>query len=65
MLEKIFISARFFTPKELQEFEEKHGYKVTEVWYMCSTGEIDCSEPEEKEFIMKYGIPRILARFGY
>lgn len=62
---KYYISERFFTSEELKEFEQRHGYKVSEVYYVCSTGEINCADPEEKEFIMKYGIPRILARFGY
>lgn len=64
-LERYYISERFFTKEELELFEKTHGYKVTEGWYMSSQGEIDCSDPEEKAFIMKYGIPRILARFGY
>lgn len=65
MLAKFFISERFFTKEELEVFEKRHGYKVSEIHYMSSSGEIDCSDPEEKDFIMKYGIPRILARFGY
>lgn len=65
MIEKIFISERFFTSEELKKFEQRHGYKVTEISYSSVNGEIDCADPEEKEFIMKYGIPRILARFGY
>nr|DAK36971.1 MAG TPA: Enterococcin [Caudoviricetes sp.] len=64
MIDKIFISARFFTQEELQEFKNRHGYEVTEISYACKE-EIDFSQPEEKEFLMKYGTPRILARFGY
>lgn len=60
-----YISKRFFTKEELKAFEKKHGYKVTEIKYSSTQGEIDCSNPEEKSFIMEYGIPRILARFGY
>lgn len=65
MESKIYISERFFTSEELKTFERRHGYAVTTIGYMCSSGEIDFSEPEEKAFLMKYGIPRILARFGY
>ena len=51
MTEKIFISARFFTQEELQEFKKRHGYEVTEISYACNK-EIDFSQPEEKEFLM-------------
>ncbi|GIZ15292.1 hypothetical protein [Capnocytophaga catalasegens] len=60
---KYYISERFFTKDELKSFEQKHGYKVTEIHYMCIHGEIDFSEPKEKEFLMREGFPKILARF--
>lgn len=63
MIEKIFISERFFTSEELKEFEQKHGYKVTEISYSSVNGEIDFSISEEKEFLMREGFPMILARF--
>lgn len=62
MVEKIFISAKFFTREELQEFKKRHGYEVTEISYACKE-EIDFSQPEEKEFLMREGFPKILARF--
>ena len=66
MLQKYFISKRFFTEEELTIFRERHQYDVFEISYTCSHGEIDMSVPEEKEFLMKNGHPRILARFfGY
>ncbi len=64
MRDKIRISKRFFTSQELGTFKEEHGYDVTEISYACSK-EIDFSEPDEKEFLLKYGTPKILARFGY
>lgn len=63
MIEKIFISERFFTSEELKEFEQRHGYKVTEISYSSVNGEVDFSIPEEKEFLMREGFPMILARF--
>lgn len=63
--QKFYISERFFTPQERKEFKEKHGYEVTEIYYMSAIGEIDFSDKEEKDFLMKYGTPKILARFGY
>lgn len=65
MNNKIYISTKFFTKEELKAFKEKHGYQVTEISYVSSSGEIDMSQKEEKEFLMKYGAPRILARFGF
>ena len=62
MAEKIFKSARFFTQEEFQEFKKRHGYEVTEISYACNK-EIDFSQPEEKEFLMREGFPMILARF--
>lgn len=59
---KFFISERFFSSEELEQFEKTHGYKVTEIGYMCAN-EIDFSDSEEKEFLMKEGFPKILARF--
>ncbi len=59
------ISERFFSKEEIKLFEKVHGYKLTEIEYTSSHGEIDFSVKEEKEFLMKYGTPKILARFGY
>lgn len=59
------ISARFFTEEELALFEKIHNYKVTEISYVSSGREIDFSAKEEKDFLLKYGTPKILARFGY
>ncbi len=64
MKDKIRISKRFFTKEELRKFKEEHGYDVSEISYACRK-EIDFSAPEEKEFLLKYGTPKILARFGY
>lgn len=60
---KYYISERFFTSEELKEFEQRHGYKVTEISYSSVNGEVDFSNPEEKAFLMKEGFPMILARF--
>ncbi len=62
MKDKIRISKRFFTNEELKKFKEKHGYDVTEISY-ASSKEIDFSVPDEKEFLMNNGFPKILARF--
>lgn len=63
MLAKFFISERFFTKEELEVFEKRHGYKVSEISYSSIKGEIDFSNSEEKEFLLREGFPMILARF--
>ena len=65
MIKKIFISERFFTKEELDLFRSEHGYDIKEISYSNTEGEIDMSTPEQKEFLLKYGTPMILARFGY
>jgi hypothetical protein len=65
MIKKIFISERFFTKEELDLFRSEHGYDIKEISYSNTEGEIDMSTPEQKEFLLKYGTPKILARFGY
>jgi predicted HAD superfamily hydrolase len=65
MLETIFISERFFSSEELVTFHTEHGYNINEIYYSSSGGEIDMSVKDEKEFLLKHGTPKILARFGY
>lgn len=65
MIKTIFISERFFTKEELDSFRKNHGYDVKEISYSSVEGEIDMSTSEQKEFLLKYGTPKILARFGY
>lgn len=64
MLQKIFISEKSFTAKELKDFKEKHGYNIKEVSYCSKDKQIDFTDLEEKDFLLKYGIPKVLARFG-
>lgn len=64
-METYYISKKFFTKEELTNFKDKFGYEIFEIDYTSSVGEIDFSESSEKEFLFKYGIPKILARFGY
>lgn len=61
-IKKYYISERFFTKEELQLFEETHKGKITEISY-ASYFEIDFSDKEEKDFLMKKGYPMIQARF--
>ena len=56
------ISTIFFTSAELKFFKDKFGYNVNDIFY-SSDEEIDMSLSEEKDFLFKEGIPRILARF--
>ena len=49
MIEKIYISERFFTKEELDSFVETHGYSITDISYSSTEGEIDFSSKEEKE----------------
>ena len=65
MLQTNYISDRYFTKDELKSFRNAHGFDVTEISYSSAEGEIDFSNLEEKEFLLKYGTPKILARFGY
>ena len=65
MIKEIFISERFFTKEELDLFRSEHGYDIKEISYSSAEGEIDMSTPDQKEFLLKYGTPKILARFGY
>ncbi|MCO5248730.1 MAG: hypothetical protein M9887_07280 [Chitinophagales bacterium] len=62
-LQTFYISKRFLSEKELNDFYQKHAYQVTEISYTSSVGEIDFSKPEEKHFLMQKGYPKILARF--
>ncbi len=57
------ISERFFTQSELDSFEKKHRLKVSEIKYCSDHGEIDFSDKEQKDFLLKKGYPKILARF--
>jgi hypothetical protein len=65
MTEKIYISERFFTKEELDSFVETHGYSITDISYSSTEGEIDFSSKEEKEYLLREGHPRILARFFF
>jgi hypothetical protein len=65
MLKTIYISERFFTKEEIASFRKEHGYDIKEISYSSSQGEIDFSTADQKEFLFKYGTPKILARFGY
>lgn len=62
MLEKIYISEKFFTEDELKAFREKFGHDIKEISY-SSKSEIDFSELEEKKYLLENGHPMILARF--
>jgi len=64
-METIYISEKYFTTEELKAFKEQHNYDLKEIKYSTTNGEIDFSKQEEKEFLFKYGVPKILARFGY
>lgn len=63
MLKTYFISERFFTKEEITSFKEKHGYDIKDISYSSIEGEIDFSEPHEKEFLLKEGFPKISDRF--
>ena len=65
MIKTFYISERFFTNEEITSFRKEHGYDIKEISYASSEGEIDMSIQEQKEFLLKYGTPKILARFGY
>ena len=60
---KYYISERFFTFEEIKMFKLKFGYDIKEIDYMSLNGEIDFSTKDEKEFLLKNGFPKILARF--
>lgn len=62
MLKTYYISSRFFSEKELQNFKDKYGNELTEISY-SSTSEIDFSNSSEKKFLLENGYPMILARF--
>ena len=62
MLEKHYISERYFTDEEIKEFKAKFDYEVSSIYY-ASKFEIDFSNADEKEYLLKQGYPRILARF--
>jgi hypothetical protein len=64
MIKTFYISERFFTEQELTSFREEHGYDIKEISY-SGYEEEDFSVPHQKEFLLKYGTPKILARFGY
>ena len=63
MIKTIFISERFFTKEELDSFRINQGYDIKEISYSSSDGEIDFNIPDQKEFLLKEGYPKILARF--
>ena len=63
MIKTIFISERFFTKEETDSFRVNHGYDIKEISYSSSEGEIDFNIPDQKEFLLKEGYPKILARF--
>ena len=62
MIETFYISDRFFTKQELENFFNDFGYNINQIEY-GSTAEIDFSEKAEKEFLLEKGYPKILARF--
>ncbi|WP_313600618.1 hypothetical protein [Epilithonimonas vandammei] len=62
-IETFYISERFFTKTELEKFEELFKYKVSEIKYSSTGGEIDFSDEKEKTFLLEKGFPMILARF--
>ena len=64
MLKTFYISERFFTKKEITSFRKEHGYDIKEISYSCEN-EMDFSNTEDKKFLFEYGVPKILARFGY
>jgi hypothetical protein len=64
MIKTFYISERFFTEQELTSFREAHGYDIKEISY-SSYQEEDFSLSDQKEFLFKFGTPKILARFGY
>ena len=63
MIKTIFISERFFTKEELDSFRINQCYDIKEISYSSSDGEIDFNIPDQKEFLLKEGYPKILARF--
>ncbi len=65
MIETFYISERFFTKDEIETFYKNFGYQIKDISYSSTGGEIDFSSKIEKEFLLKYGTPKILARFGY
>lgn len=65
MIQTFFISERFFTKEELDSFRKEHDYDIKEISYSSVEGEIDFSIADQKQFLLKYGTPKILARFGY
>lgn len=63
MIKTFYISEHFFTKEEIYLFYKEHGYNIKEISYSSSEGEIDFSATEQKEFLLKEGFPKILARF--
>lgn len=63
MIKSYFISKKDFTEEELSQFIVNYGYKIEEIFY-SSEIEIDFSNKDEKDFLLKNGVPKILARFG-
>ncbi len=65
MIETFYISERFFSKDEIEIFYKNFGYQIKEILYSSTGDEIDFSSKSEKDFLLKYGTPKILARFGY
>lgn len=63
MLKKYYISESFFTDVELKDFRKKFGFDLKNISYSSTNGEIDFSDKAEKDYLLKNGHPRILARF--
>ena len=64
MTDIIYISEDFFTIEETETFHKNFGYQIREISYKSNNGEIDFKDKTEKEFLLKYGTPKILSRFG-
>lgn len=63
-LKKFYISKNNFSDLEQDKFQKDFGYGVTTISYY-SKKEIDFTDKEEKSFLLKNGLPKLLARFGF
>jgi hypothetical protein len=62
-MDTYYISESYFTPSEINSFKDKFGYEIKQIKYSSSNGIIDFSIEAEKSFLLKYGYPKISARF--
>jgi hypothetical protein len=61
-MKTFYISEKHFTHTEIETFKAQHNYNIKDIEYV-SLIEIDFSQKEEKDFLLKKGYPKILARF--